>query len=107
METVLMGVTIVALALAIGMAAIAWRLLRADQERAAARAETLLAMATGPDPDVAPIPTPIAPIRTQLRDDSWDLRLRTPEPTPLAAFSQESAPLTTFSSESMFGATEE
>ena len=49
METVLMVVTVVALALAIGMSALAWRLLREDRLRSDARVEVLRAMATDPE----------------------------------------------------------
>ena len=49
METVLMVVTVVALALAIGMSALAWRLLREDRLRSDARVEVLRAMATEPE----------------------------------------------------------
>ena len=54
METMLIVVTIVALALAVGMAVLAWRLLRDDRRRAAARAESLLSMATSAEEVVAP-----------------------------------------------------
>jgi uncharacterized membrane protein len=46
METLLMVVTVVALGLAIGMAVLAWRLLRDDRRRAVARADALRALAT-------------------------------------------------------------
>ena len=45
METVLMVVTLVALALAIGMSVIAWRLLRDDRQRSNVRADALREMA--------------------------------------------------------------
>ena len=45
METLLMIVTVIALALAIGMSVLAWRLLRDNRLRSAARAEALQAMA--------------------------------------------------------------
>ena len=52
METLLMTVTLVSLALAIGMAVLAWRLLREDRQRSAARAEALEAMAAESDEPV-------------------------------------------------------
>ena len=51
METVLMVVTLVSLALAIGMSVLAWRLLREDRQRSDARSETLREMAAAPDVD--------------------------------------------------------
>src|SRR5581483_8613053 len=48
METLLMIVTVVALALAIGMSVLAWRLIRENRWRSAARAEALQAMAAEP-----------------------------------------------------------
>ena len=50
MDTVLMVVTVVSLALAIGMAAVAWRLLREHRLRSDARVEGLQAMAAEPNP---------------------------------------------------------
>jgi hypothetical protein len=47
METVLMIVTVIALALAIAMAVLAWRLLRENRQRSVARAEALQALAAG------------------------------------------------------------
>jgi hypothetical protein len=52
METVLMIVTVIALALAIAMAVLAWRLLRENRQRSAARAEALQELAAG-DADVS------------------------------------------------------
>jgi len=49
METLLMIVTLVSLALAVGMSVLAWRLLREDRRRAAARADVLEAMAAESD----------------------------------------------------------
>lgn len=46
METVLMIVTVIALALAIAMAVLAWRLLRENRQRSAARSEALQALAS-------------------------------------------------------------
>jgi hypothetical protein len=51
METVLMIVTVIALTLAIAMAVLAWRLLRENRERTAARAEALHAMALAESDD--------------------------------------------------------
>jgi hypothetical protein len=54
METLLVGVTLVSLALAAAMAAVAWKLLRTDRERSAARADALHALAfDAPAPDLA------------------------------------------------------
>lgn len=53
METLLVGVTLVSLALAAAMAAVAWKLLRTDRERSAARADALHALAFDtPTPDL-------------------------------------------------------
>src|SRR5207244_11153870 len=49
METLLMIVTLVSVALAVGMSVLAWRLLREDRRRAAARADALEAMAAEGD----------------------------------------------------------
>jgi hypothetical protein len=56
METLLVGVTLVSLALAAAMAAVAWKLLHAERERSAARADALHALAfdePAPVPDIA------------------------------------------------------
>jgi hypothetical protein len=56
METLLVGVTLVSLALAAAMAAVAWKLLHSDRERRAARADALHALAfdqPAPVPDLA------------------------------------------------------
>jgi hypothetical protein len=45
MESLLVGVTLVSLALAAAMAGVAWKLLRSDRERSAARADALHALA--------------------------------------------------------------
>jgi len=58
METMLIVVTIAALALAVAMAALAWRLLRADRRRADARADALFALATSED-EAVPAADPI------------------------------------------------
>ena len=50
METLMMVVTIVALALAIGMSVLAWRLLRENRRRSSARVEALQAMAMETEP---------------------------------------------------------
>jgi hypothetical protein len=50
METLLMVVTLVALALAIGMSVLAWRLLRENRQRSVARVEALQAMAASSEP---------------------------------------------------------
>jgi hypothetical protein len=54
METLLMVVTFIALALAIGMSVLAWRLLSEDRQRAAARSEALQTAASAA-PDLEPV----------------------------------------------------
>ncbi len=49
MQLTLMAVTLVSLALAIGMAVLAWKLLHEDRQRSAARSEALQAMAMAED----------------------------------------------------------
>ena len=76
METVLMVVTLVSLALAVGMSLLAWRLLREDQQRSHARSDALREMAaadeipstrTGDDGDAeAEWDTPRAPAARQV-----------------------------------------
>ncbi len=68
METLLMIVTVIALALAIGMSVLAWRLLREHRRRSDARAQILQAMAAEADQ-----PARFATLdedRDELRDDS-------------------------------------
>jgi hypothetical protein len=50
METLLMVATVVAMALAIGMSVLAWRLLRENRQRSTARVEALQAMAAADEP---------------------------------------------------------
>lgn len=75
METLLMIVTVIALALAIGMSVLAWRLLRDNRLRSAARTEALQAMAAEDEPEE----------RFSTLDDegleAWDLRLEEDPPT--------------------------
>lgn len=52
METMMLAVVGIALALALGMAVVAWRLLRGDRERTEARAAMLRQMAFAPEPDL-------------------------------------------------------
>jgi hypothetical protein len=76
METLLMVATVVALALAIGMSVLAWRLLRENRQRSIARVETLQAMAASSEP-----PTRFATLNDKEEpeeDDglgAWDLGL--------------------------------
>lgn len=52
METMMLAVVGIALALALGMAVVAWRLLRSDRERTEARAAMLRQLAFEPEPDL-------------------------------------------------------
>lgn len=52
METMMLVVVGIALALAVGMAVVAWRLLRSDRERTEARAAMLRQLAFEPDPEL-------------------------------------------------------
>lgn len=52
METMMLAVAGLALALALGMAVVAWRLLRSDRERTEARAAMLRQLAFEPEPDL-------------------------------------------------------
>ena len=54
MESMLLIVTLVALTLAVAMAGLAWKLLREDRRRAAARVEALVAGAEIPEPPTRP-----------------------------------------------------
>jgi hypothetical protein len=73
METLLMIVTVVALALAIGMSALAWRLLRESRRRSAARIEALQTLAEADQ----------GPERfATLEDDELDVELRDVEIAP-------------------------
>ena len=101
METVLMVVTLVALALAVGMAVLAWRLLRDDRQRASARAEALLAMATTDELAAAPAPAP-PPVEglgawdlglgAAERFSELDIRPHAPSPKPQAPSLKPQAP---------------
>ncbi len=73
METLLMVVTVVALALAIGMSVLAWRLLRENRQRSIARVEALQVMATESEP-IARFAT-VENDEDQEGDESWDIRL--------------------------------
>ena len=68
MEMLLIGVTLVSLALATSLAAVAWKLLRDHHRFAAARVEALVALATSgeaPEPDAPSTPSmPSTPIET-------------------------------------------
>src|SRR5215470_6020054 len=104
METLLMVVTIVALALGIGMSAVAWRLLRDSRSRSAARAAALQELAALPEEDdefpEEPLElTPSRPaanrgllssaneVRPAPRD--WDSALRNARPAPQARTTQQ------------------
>jgi hypothetical protein len=91
METLLMIVTIVALSLGVGMSAIAWRLLRENRLRSAARVEVLQELASAPDTDEPESsPPPVRPIHaparfTDIEEPSeerrdWDMPLRPQKP---------------------------
>jgi hypothetical protein len=84
METLLVGVTLVSLALAAAMAAVAWKLLRSDRERRAARADALHALAFdqpafAPDAAASSVAEPAA-TGPDVDLDAWDLAMREPEP---------------------------
>jgi hypothetical protein len=67
MESLLVGVTVISLLLAVTMSAIAWSLWQADRERTAARAEALEAMAFSDrveDRAIAPTPAAATRVRT-------------------------------------------
>ena len=51
MELLLIGVTVVSLGLAVTMSAVAWTLLKAERQRAAARIEALEALAFSGEPE--------------------------------------------------------
>jgi hypothetical protein len=98
METVLLVVTMVALALAIGMSVLAWRLLRGDRDRATARADALLTMATTEEFNEPPSPAP-APASHGLGLGAWGMPGHRslgegggPEPWDLALRQERSAP---------------
>jgi hypothetical protein len=77
METVLMMVTVVALGLAIGMSALAWRLLRDNRQRSTARVEALQSMAADTE-----APARFASLEEDEQDtevSGWDLEFE-PEP---------------------------
>jgi hypothetical protein len=82
MESALIIVTVVSLGLAVGMSALAWRLLQEERRRSAARAAALHAMATGGLDDVPAIrilaPAAGEPREWEDEDDqprAWDRRL--------------------------------
>ena len=82
METVLMVVTVVALAFAIGMSVLAWRLLRDNRQRSSARVEALQAMAAETEPHARFAPVEEVDELEGEEDvrksdvDAWDLGLR-------------------------------
>ena len=97
MESMLLIVTLVALTLAVAMAGLAWKLLREDRRRAAARVEALVAGAEipePPDPPVAPFsaPPPASDRFVSLDEDAVDdaaietTPTRAPRPAPAVLF---------------------
>jgi hypothetical protein len=76
MDTLLVVVTLVSLVLGLGMALVAWWLLREARTRSAARVEALRAMAFAADPD----PRVDDAVVDDEPDEAWDLPIVTAEP---------------------------
>jgi len=75
METLLVLVTVISLALGLGMAVFAWRLLGEERSRSMARVEALQAMAFASEP-AETAPAQPEPVRGAMHDlPSWDLPL--------------------------------
>jgi hypothetical protein len=91
MESLLVGVTIISLLLAVTMSAIAWSLWQADRERTAARAEALEALAFADDVEeraIAPSPAMHAPAAPRTRPHA---HTRAPQPPPAPASTDDAA----------------
>jgi hypothetical protein len=115
METLLLSVTVVSLVLGVGVSVIAWRLLRADRQRSAARVEALHLLADEGD-DVEPAPgrgapaVSHAPSRYATIDEGdfdvehqvWDVE---PEADALATSLRPTHAAVALVSDHMFGAT--
>jgi hypothetical protein len=99
METLLMIVTVIALALAIGMSVLAWRLLREHRLRADARTEMLQELAAHDAGDER-----FADLEADATEP-WDLDLERHEPPVLAAAPPRRVPTAVPVSGAMFAAT--
>lgn len=79
MEPTLIAVTLLSLGMAVAMSIVAWRLLREERRRSAARVARLAELAAGEERQDAP-----RAARTRPAPAALDLPLRAPDPRPMA-----------------------